>query len=228
MYKIGAECLALKNSTWQKAVILDITQAGGFLEFVIKYENGEEDTVPGAAIRTLEDKEESTNEDKVSEEAHTPDTFKITSGSKLLEPLSWVNEIEETRPDNSKLFPVVAALLAVQYDKEGTYGSSWVGKGEHRGIMPNIDRKYDRLDTMTANEIEGKIKTLRQLEDEFVSMGEGDREIATAESKIDAVADLANYCLLYMTYIRDNYPKMYNAWFENNVPKYLRDKFESK
>lgn len=228
MYKIGAECLALKNSTWQKAVILDITQAGGFLEFVIKYENGEEDTVPGAAIRTLEDKEESTNEDKVSKEAHTPDTFKIASGSKLLEPLSWVNEIEETRPDNSKLFPVVAALLAVQYDKEGTYGSSWVGKGEHRGIMPNIDRKYDRLDTMTANEIEGKIKTLRQLEDEFVSMGDGDREIATAESKIDAVADLANYCLLYMTYIRDNYPKMYNAWFENNVPKYLRDKFESK
>ncbi len=34
---------------------------------------------------------------------------------------SWYSTITEEHPDNSKLFPVVSALMAVQYDKENLW-----------------------------------------------------------------------------------------------------------
>jgi len=57
--------------------------------------------------------------------------------------IAWKDGLED-RPDNTNLPPVVTMLMAIQYDKEGHYGSSWKGKGEYRGIMSNIDRKYAR------------------------------------------------------------------------------------
>jgi hypothetical protein len=124
-------------------------------------------------------------------------------------------------PDNSKLPYIFSVLSAVQYDKEKGYGSSWKARGEHRGIMPNIDRKYDRLDKMTNDELQGKIKSLIEWEKSLKDDTCPPDEIP--ESKIDAIADLTNYSLLYMTYVKDNFPLMFNAWVEKNVPKYLRD-----
>jgi hypothetical protein len=135
--------------------------------------------------------------------------------------VAWLDGLE-SRPDNDKLPAIITLLMAIQYDKEGSYGSSWKGKGEYRGIMANIDRKYDRLDKMTTDELEGTIKTLRQLEEEFVQGAIN--ALSVGESKIDAIADLANYCLLYLTYVRDNFPNVYNIWVNKNIPKYLADK----
>lgn len=138
-----------------------------------------------------------------------------------LDIMAWAEGLEY-RPDNSNLPAVVSVLMAIQYDKEGHYGSSWKGKGEYRGIMANIDRKYDRLDKMTQDEIVGRISSLRNLEE---GLAEG---IYTAEdvgeSKVDAIADLANYCLLYMTYIKEQYPGLFKVWVDKNIPKYLADK----
>lgn len=134
--------------------------------------------------------------------------------------LSWTVGLPE-RPDNSRLPEIVALLLAIQYDKEGTYGSSWKGKGEYRGIMANLDRKYDRLDKITDDEIKGLRQPLptsayRDLTpDDMTTIG---------ESKIDAVADLANYCILYMSWLRETYPGAFEVWVRRNVPQYLRDK----
>ncbi|APZ82376.1 RNA binding protein [Bacillus phage vB_BsuM-Goe2] len=223
MSRIGQVCEAFRENHWEPATIIS---ENGSLSVTVRYEDGETEELISNLVRNSElghpeVKKEETTQQPEKEEGMTEPKFEDTD----LDHFRWYNTITEKRPDNSKLFPVVSALMAVQYDKEGTYGSSWVGKGEHRGIMPNIDRKYDRLDTMTANEIEGKAKTLAQLESSFDNMNSNEKEAATAESKIDAVADLANYCLLYMTFIKDNFPKMYNAWFEKNVPQYLRDKF---
>ncbi|QMV48442.1 hypothetical protein [Bacillus phage SPO1L3] len=225
MSRVGQVCEAFREDHWEKATIINDT---GALAITVRYEDGKTEDLFSNLIRNTEEQVPSSSIKK--EEVKMEVTGKHVKGvaeprTSPVDHFRWYSTITEERPDNSKLFPVVSALMAVQYDKEGTYGSSWVGKGEHRGIMPNIDRKYDRLDTMTANEIEGKAKTLSQLEASFDGMNASDREAATAESKIDAVADLANYCLLYMTYIKDNFPKMYKAWFENNVPQYLRDKF---
>ena len=135
--------------------------------------------------------------------------------------LAWSDGLE-ARPDNSNLPPIVTLLMAIQYDKEGSYGSSWKGKGEYRGIMSNIDRKYDRLDKMTDDEIEGSIATLNLLE-QGLEVGRLTEE-EVGESKIDAIADLANYCLLYLTYVKEKYPRVFNIWVKKNVPAYLADK----
>lgn len=133
--------------------------------------------------------------------------------------VSWLDGLE-SRPDNDNLPPIVTLLMAIQYDKEGGYGSSWKGKGEYRGIMANIDRKYDRLDKMTQDEINDMIPTLASIES-FLGSG---TPYEVGESKIDAIADLANYCLLYMTYVREKYPKVFKVWVDKNIPQYLHDK----
>lgn len=132
--------------------------------------------------------------------------------------LRWL-EGKEDRPDNSKLPEIVTYLMAIQYDKEGFYGSSWKGKGEYRGIMANIDRKYDRLDKMTSDEINGAIRSLGELEKRISEGSETWGDVG--ESKIDAIADLTNYCLLYMTYVRENFPNVFRFWLERNLPAYL-------
>lgn len=134
--------------------------------------------------------------------------------------LGWQDSLQK-REDNQKLVPIVSLLLAIQYDKEGSYGSSWKGKGEYRGIMANIDRKYDRLDKMTEDEIKGLRKPLPTSSYQELT-GQEVQDIG--ESKIDAVADLANYCLLYMSFLRENYPGAFRVWVAKNVPQYLREK----
>lgn len=135
--------------------------------------------------------------------------------------MGWLDGLPEL-PDNSKLPEVVTLLMAIQYDKEKHYGSSWKRKGEYRGIMANIDRKYDRLDKMTEDEINGCINTLGEWEEKLKSGVSTPDDVG--ESKIDAIADLSNYCLLYMTYVKEHYPNVFKVWVERNIPQYLRDK----
>ena len=136
--------------------------------------------------------------------------------------VGWLDGLEPHQ-DNDKLPPIISLLLAIQYDKEGSYGSSWCGKGEYRGIMANIDRKYDRLDKMTDDEIAGSLRPLHEQE-EFLVRDYDLYSEQVGESKIDAIADLANYCLLYLTYVREKYPRVFGIWVKRNVPAYLADK----
>lgn len=140
--------------------------------------------------------------------------------------LCWKTSDMEDRPDNSRLPEIVSLLLAIQWHKEGSYGSSWCGKGEYRGIMANIDRKYDRLDKMTSDEIQGRTRTLPTYNYATLKalVEQGQEMESVGESKIDAVADLANYCLLYLTYLRHTYPGAFEMWVERNVPSYLRER----
>lgn len=134
---------------------------------------------------------------------------------------SWMVGLKN-QPDNSKLPEIVTLLMSIQYDKEKYYGSSWKGKGEIRGIMANLDRKYDRLDKMTNDEIAGVMDGLATLEELLVN-GTTKAELV-GESKIDAIADLTNYGILYMTYVKDNFPNLFKIWVDKNVPDYLKDK----
>ncbi len=157
-----------------------------------------------------------TSESFFDQDARSPQLEELGYGM-----VAWKDGLED-RPDNTNLPPVVTMLMAIQYDKEGHYGSSWKGKGEYRGIMSNIDRKYDRLDHLTQLEIEKAMKSLQDLENDLKM-----KEIEPSdvpESKIDAIADLANYCLLYMTYVKEQYPMVFNVWVKKNVPSYLADK----
>lgn len=138
--------------------------------------------------------------------------------------LSWKEGLEP-RPDNDTLPEIVTLLMAIQYDKEGHYGSSWKGKGEYRGIMSNIDRKYDRLDNITNAEIQGTMNSLaiqeNMLKDNYELYSE-----QIGESKVDAIADLANYSIMYLGWVKQNFPLVFQVWVDKNLPKYLADKID--
>lgn len=137
--------------------------------------------------------------------------------------LSWIKDGMVKLPDNSKLPYIMDLLIALQYYKEQGYGSSWKGKGEYRGIMSNIDRKYDRLDSLISKEIiHGNSLTTKTYEE---LSAEDKKEIG--ESKIDTVADLANYCLLYLCYLKDTYPGAFQVWAEKNIPASFLDNIEN-
>jgi hypothetical protein len=173
-------------------------------------------TEDGKSLGWVPADEITTEQEVLIEDTRTQELMEI--GQNMV---SWAVDLPE-RPDNSKIPDVLTLLMAIQYDKEGSYGSSWKGKGEYRGIMANIDRKYDRLDKMTDDELNGKIPTLSDLERQLQDITFNENRIG--ESKVDAIADLANYVILYMTYVRDNFPRVFNLWVKKNVPSYLAEK----
>lgn len=96
---------------------------------------------------------------------------------------------EEVRRDNALLHAAVAPLLKLQYHKEGAYGDSWAKRGELE-VFFNISRKFDRLENIMLNG----------------ALDEVD------ESYVDTVADLANYGLLWLTFIAREKPELFIAW----------------
>lgn len=93
------------------------------------------------------------------------------------------------RRDNALMHAVLAPLLHMQYRKEGTYGDSWAKRGEI-GVFFNISRKFDRLEHIVLNGARDEV----------------------GESDIDTVADLANYALLWLTYIARERPDQFKDW----------------
>lgn len=125
---------------------------------------------------------------------------------------------KEVLPDNSALPELVTMLLALQHSKEIYYGSSWSGKGEYRGVVSNLDRKYDRLDKIITGELQGTIPVLTKKEYKDLTEEE---KISLRETKIDSVADLASYSLLYLSYLKKTYPGAFEVWRTRNIlPEY--------
>lgn len=76
---------------------------------------------------------------------------------------------------------IVDNLIDLQARKNATYRDSWKRHGEILSIMPNITRKYDRLQAMNA---EGML-----------------RDNLTDETLLDTVGDFAVYCGLYASWL---------------------------
>lgn len=89
---------------------------------------------------------------------------------------------------------ISSALIELVIKKNNIYRDSYCKKGEIRGICANIDRKYDRLDSIINSQIEGKLDS------------EG------VESKTTTVADLAAYSLLYLQWLMRNKPEEFKSW----------------
>lgn len=98
------------------------------------------------------------------------------------------------RYDNAMLHLVTGQVLQMHHAKEGTYGNSWCRRGE-LGIFFNIARKFDRLENMVVH----------------------DRADEVGESRIDTIADLATYSLLWLTLIMREHPEAYRTWQDSNT-----------
>jgi len=104
---------------------------------------------------------------------------------------------------NRKSFAeVIFNLYLLAFAKSVEYGDSWQKRGEIRGPISNIDRKYDRV----MNSIE-----------QWTNQGKND-----PYPRIDGSADLAVYTLLYLsTYLRKHYPAAFDNWWRNEVQNFI-------
>ena len=104
---------------------------------------------------------------------------------------------------NRKSFGEMAfTLYVLAFAKSIQYGDSWQKRGEIRGPISNMDRKYDRI-----------MHSIEQWE----KAGKND-----PYPRIDGSADLAVYALLYLsTYLRAHYPEQFEKWWTEEVQGFL-------
>lgn len=96
----------------------------------------------------------------------------------------------------------IFTLYVMTFAKGMQYGNSWQKRGEIRGPISNMDRKYDRL----MNSI-----------DQWEQTGKND-----PYPRIDGSADLAVYALLYLsTFLREHYPEAFERWWKEEVQSFL-------
>ena len=101
----------------------------------------------------------------------------------------------------------IFTLYVMTFAKGIQYGNSWQKRGEIRGPISNMDRKYDRL----MNSIEVWERT-----------GKND-----PYPRIDGSADLAVYAILYLsTYLREHYPAEFQKWWFEEVQNFT-DRYRS-
>lgn len=106
----------------------------------------------------------------------------------------YQDENADVRRDNVLLTTAFLILSQLQYNKEGAYLNSWERR-EEIGVFFNLSRKFDRVENMM----------LKGAKDEV------------GEDKIDTVGDLANYGLLWLTYIMREHPDNFMSWVEHSL-----------
>jgi hypothetical protein len=104
--------------------------------------------------------------------------------------------------DRKSFGEVIFHLYLLAFTKSVEYGDSWQKRGEIRGPISNMDRKYDRI----MNSIE-----------RWISTGKND-----PWARIDGSADLAVYTLLYLsTFLKEHYPEDYKRWWHDELQAYI-------
>ena len=111
----------------------------------------------------------------------------------------------EESQDTKNLKEIMPVLIKLQSDKGRQYGRSYCKMGE-TSIYFNVARKYDRIENIMKRALEdGVEKTLHG----------GDSSTAT-ETFLDTVADIANYSLLWVGWIKENYPDEWERFVKTN------------
>jgi hypothetical protein len=134
------------------------------------------------------------------EEEDTPDYTERFKD--VLEIPAELNSDERLGFNRRSFGETIFTLYVMTFAKGMQYGNSWQKRGEIRGPISNIDRKYDRL----MNSI-----------DQWESTGKND-----PYPRIDGSADSAVYHLLYLsTFLREHYPEAFERWWREEVQSFL-------
>ena len=97
---------------------------------------------------------------------------------------------------------VIPYLIELQDDKGKLYGRSYARHGDI-SIFMNVERKFDRL----ANMMESAMKNGT---DKLYEMG------TETETFLDTVADLAIYSTMWVGYIKENHPEVWESFVSRN------------
>jgi hypothetical protein len=122
--------------------------------------------------------------------------------SEILEIADNLDDDEKLGFDRKSFGEVIFYLYLLAFAKSVEYGDSWQKRGEIRGPISNMDRKYDRV----MNSIE-----------RWISTGKND-----PRARIDGSGDLAVYTLLYLsTFLKEHYPEDYKRWWNDELQVYI-------
>lgn len=107
-------------------------------------------------------------------------------------------------PYGVSMLELASMLLLFQEVKDAGYGRSWAKRGDV-GVFHNVMRKKDRYEQLGA--------MLEGLEMSSLSGFISGREKYKL-SMIDLLADIASYCMMWMSYISRKNPELFKKWVE--------------
>ena len=117
---------------------------------------------------------------------------------------AYVDGQPQLCPDNVNLMKIFPQLLKLQNDKGRVYGRSYAKHGDV-SIFLNVERKFDRISNIMDRAIREGLNTLHS-----------EASSTATETFLDTVVDLGLYSLMWVGYIKDEYPEEYQKFLAAN------------
>lgn len=116
----------------------------------------------------------------------------------------YVDGQSQLCPDNVNLMEIFPQLLKLQNDKGRVYGRSYAKHGDV-SIFLNVERKFDRISNIMDRAMREGLNTLHS-----------EASSTATETFLDTVVDLGLYSLMWVGYIKDEYPEEYQKFLVAN------------
>ena len=113
--------------------------------------------------------------------------------------------------DSQNLSHIIPYLFELQKQKGKMYGRSYCRHGD-LSIFFNLERKWDRISNLVDNSINKGV------------VGSLESGVTTpTETFLDTVVDLANYSLLWVGYIYEKNPEVFERFINSNGLKQCKE-----
>ena len=119
-----------------------------------------------------------------------------------------VDHQSELSQDTQNMLKVFQAILELQAQKAAVYGRSYCRHGD-LSIFMNVERKWDRISNIMEKAMKNGTETLYQTG-------------TPTETFVDTVVDLASYSLLWVGYIAENHPEVFQKFLESNKLTFIQ------
>lgn len=116
----------------------------------------------------------------------------------------YVDRQSHLCPDNVNLMEIFPQLLKLQNDKGRVYGRSYAKHGDV-SIFLNVERKFDRISNIMDRAMREGLNTLHS-----------EVSSTATETFLDTVVDLGLYSLMWVGYIKDEFPEEYQRFLTAN------------
>lgn len=116
----------------------------------------------------------------------------------------YVDEQSQLCPDNVNLMEIFPQLLKLQNDKGRVYGRSYAKHGDV-SIFLNVERKFDRISNIMDRAMREGLNILHS-----------EASSTATETFLDTVVDLGLYALMWVGYIKAEYPEEYQRFLVAN------------
>lgn len=116
----------------------------------------------------------------------------------------YVDRQSHLCPDNVNLMEIFPQLLKLQNDKGRVYGRSYAKHGDV-SIFLNVERKFDRISNIMDRAMREGLNTLHS-----------EASSTATETFLDTVVDLGLYSLMWVGYIKDEFPEEYQKFLTAN------------